>query len=380
MDEWNQAPPASAPAAGHPAGGRWEPGGPAADPFAAPPAPAPGGPDVARGLTVWLGILLVFGGGGLLLGIYEAALLVALAGLFIAAQVADLDPRWRLLYWTLTWVVPAGGVLVFGGIAVLALQSPLAGHLRILLAVYGGLAAVVCVLLALRPFGDPLATWLFREDPPTHSLRLTMRLAVGALLLAVPGSMLLRDQFARYVQDSGGLITRSGLAGQLVGMVLLALAAVGFLVRRDLRGTLQRLGLERLTLGHLLFAGTGAGALYLLNGGAEHVQQAWFPALWAQDRAMGTLMTKDMGALEALLLGVTAGVGEELTLRGALQPRLGLVLTSALFAALHVQYSWFGMLTILLFGLLLGGLRVRTSTSVVIVVHALYDVLAVLTS
>ena len=86
-----------------------------------------------------------------------------------------------------------------------------------------------------------------------------------------------------------------------------------------------------------------------------------------------------MGPGQTLLLGLSAGIGEEITLRGALQPKLGIALTSLLFASLHVQYSWFGMLALLFFGLLLGVIRRRTSTTVAIAVHALYDVLAVTT-
>jgi membrane protease YdiL (CAAX protease family) len=64
--------------------------------------------------------------------------------------------------------------------------------------------------------------------------------------------------------------------------------------------------------------------------------------------------------------------------RGALQPRLGLLLSSLLFAALHVQYTWFGMGTVALLGMLLGYLRQRTNTTTAIAVHAAYDVIAAL--
>jgi membrane protease YdiL (CAAX protease family) len=53
------------------------------------------------------------------------------------------------------------------------------------------------------------------------------------------------------------------------------------------------------------------------------------------------------------------------------------VLTSLLFAALHVQYSWYGMLSILAFGLLLGVIRHRSSTTAAILVHTLHNLLAV---
>jgi membrane protease YdiL (CAAX protease family) len=78
------------------------------------------------------------------------------------------------------------------------------------------------------------------------------------------------------------------------------------------------------------------------------------------------------------VLGLSAGIGEELTMRGALQPRLGLAATALLFASLHVQYSWFGITVIFLLGLVLGLLRKHTNTSVAMAVHALYDMAAVL--
>ena len=82
--------------------------------------------------------------------------------------------------------------------------------------------------------------------------------------------------------------------------------------------------------------------------------------------------------VETLLLGVSAGVGEELAMRGALQPRFGLIGTSLLFAVLHVQYSPIGILTIAALGMLLGLIRKRTSTSTAIAVHVLYDIVAAL--
>ena len=83
-----------------------------------------------------------------------------------------------------------------------------------------------------------------------------------------------------------------------------------------------------------------------------------------------------MGPGRMVLLGLSAGVGEEITLRGALQPRLGIVLTSLLFAGLHVQYSWYGIASIFVFGLILGTIRRRSGTTAAIAVHGLYDILA----
>ena len=91
---------------------------------------------------------------------------------------------------------------------------------------------------------------------------------------------------------------------------------------------------------------------------------------------MGELITRDMGVGTALLLGVSAGVGEEVLVRGALQPRTGLLWASLLFAAAHVQYTWFGMLVIVMLGIALGLVRRYTNTTTAIVVHGVYDVIA----
>src|SRR5690606_19992823 len=64
-----------------------------------------------------------------------------------------------------------------------------------------------------------------------------------------------------------------------------------------------------------------------------------------------------MGPRHALLLGLVAGIPEEILFRGAIQPLLGLILTSLLFGALHaVSPAYFAYAS--LAGLLLGQLAI----------------------
>jgi membrane protease YdiL (CAAX protease family) len=158
---------------------------------------------------------------------------------------------------------------------------------------------------------------------------------------------------------------------------VLAFASIGFMVRRDGRGALERLGLTALRPAGWLIVIAGVVALWLFNVGSEALEKSVFPALWASDQAFTAGLASVMGPGLMLLLSLSAGIGEEITLRGALQPKLGIALTSLLFAALHVQYSWYGMLSILVFGLLLGVIRQRGSTTAAILVHTLYNLLAV---
>jgi len=124
----------------------------------------------------------------------------------------------------------------------------------------------------------------------------------------------------------------------------------------------------------------GIVALFLLNVSVEWIERTFFPGLWRSDDRINRMMVNGIGMAGSVLLGMSAGVGEELSMRGALQPRLGLIFTAVVFAALHVHYSWIGMATILLLGVTLGVIRDRTSTTVAILVHSVYDFLAVITA
>jgi membrane protease YdiL (CAAX protease family) len=83
--------------------------------------------------------------------------------------------------------------------------------------------------------------------------------------------------------------------------------------------------------------------------------------------------------LFALLIGLGAGIGEETLFRGAVQPALGITLTSILFASMHVQYGpslLLGYLFILSLGL--GLLRKHINTTTSFAAHASYNTLGVL--
>src|SRR3712207_7337034 len=56
---------------------------------------------------------------------------------------------------------------------------------------------------------------------------------------------------------------------------------------------------------------------------------------WSSD-----VCSSDLPAvLFALLIGLGAGLGEETLFRGAVQPVLGILGTSVLFASMHIQYG-----------------------------------------
>jgi hypothetical protein len=338
------------------------------------PLGLPGGPR----LLLWLVVLGVTGAVSLIFNLQEAAFLVVLSGLFVAAQAADLYPPQRYLYWALTWTVPVTGAVVFGMFAVIVSRMDPSPTQMIVVAV-SATSALVSLLTMFRPFADTLCRTVFRNQEPSHSLRLAARIVLMGLMLAFPGWYAFRDTFEQLFADPTSLFDQGFLGSGLIGYVVLAFAAVGFMVRRNLRDTLERLGIRPMRPGDYAIVPLGVMLLFGLNIALESVQRQWFPDLWASDQRVSQLIASGLTPAQMLMLGLSAGIGEEITLRGALQPRLGLLLTSLLFAALHIQYSWFGMGVIFSFGLLLGFLRNRTSTTVVMAIHTLYDVVAVAT-
>ena len=84
--------------------------------------------------------------------------------------------------------------------------------------------------------------------------------------------------------------------------------------------------------------------------------------------------------LGALILGASAGIGEEAIFRGALQPRYGIVIPSLLFMVLHGPQYGLNVLLLSLFAvsIILGLERKYVNTTAAMITHALFNALQVL--
>ena len=358
-------------------------GGPPWPPPPTPDAPEPSpwstepasDPTLERGLLIWLAIAIVALGVSLLAQQAEFGAFAIVAGLFAVAHAVDRDPRWLLLHRFLAGFVPSGGVAFFIGIMLFLHNSGAPSAINRFGIALSALCGVACASMLFRRVAVLLVRVLFPGTRSTSTARLAARFVAIGLLSCVPLYIAFRVMLAQGLLADMDFGERS-LAGSLVGFILVSLGGVGLFVGRGWRETFDRLGLQRLGLVDLLVLAAGVAVMIGLNSGFEWVQKTWLPADYAFDRRVVGLIAGQLSRNETLLLGVSAGVGEELSMRGALQPRLGLARTSLLFAALHVQYSWFGMLTIMVFGLALGLVRKTRSTTTAIAVHGVYDVLA----
>ncbi|MCU0493333.1 MAG: CPBP family intramembrane metalloprotease [Chloroflexaceae bacterium] len=170
----------------------------------------------------------------------------------------------------------------------------------------------------------------------------------------------------------------------LMWLVPCAIIAVGLGVRRSFSEALERLGLVRPTLKQVL-AALGLAVLLVLAVSllTQGINWLWGLLGWptTDTEAFGQLLGFAMSGVGALVVGVTAGLGEELAVRGALQPRMGILLSNLFFTSLHAyQYSWDALLIVFLVGTACGLVRKYSNTTTAAIVHGTYNFLLIMLS
>jgi membrane protease YdiL (CAAX protease family) len=109
----------------------------------------------------------------------------------------------------------------------------------------------------------------------------------------------------------------------------------------------------------------------------------WEAAGWPRtdSSALELLFEAHSSATGALSVGITAGLGEELVVRGLLQPRLGWFLPNLAFTAAHgYQYGLDGLISVFVTGAALAWVRHRWNTTASALTHGIYDFILVLGS
>jgi membrane protease YdiL (CAAX protease family) len=268
-----------------------------------------------------------------------------------------------------------GLYLLFGFPGVLLVVAGLA------LAIYGhsnGWAFLAIGLGFLLPLVKPVRQFVASFTPMDPASPVDMAgLAILLSVIAYLGFSYLAAPDPESITTS---ISVEELIVQVLALVGFAYAAIGTGFYRTVREASDRLGLVRPTWSMLGIALLFMALIFVVNGAASAITQAVQPDLFNEIQdATKNLTANVQNPAGALLLGVSAGVGEELLLRGAVQPRFGIILTSLLFALLHVQYGLtFVLIGLFLTGALLGIERKRYGTTAAIMTHAMFDILVVL--
>jgi membrane protease YdiL (CAAX protease family) len=170
------------------------------------------------------------------------------------------------------------------------------------------------------------------------------------------------------------------LVVQLLGFIGLAYVLVGTGLRRTFWESNRRLGLVRPTLRTILIASGFFVVALFVNGIAGVLTEVLQPSASEEiQKGLDELTGEFQSPLGALAIAVSAGVGEELFFRGALQPKFGILLTSACFALLHANYGLsFVTLGVFGMGMIFGFLRMRYGTVAAMITHGLVNFVAVL--
>lgn len=294
---------------------------------------------------------------------------------------------WTVLLFTSLLVLGAGALL---GLAGLSGSVPSEVYPPGLLAITAGavfaagvVGVALCVptllkIIGRRPGGfvtDPpvfLALWLFAMVLLTNNL------------IGIVGFDQL-EEVGAFSLGTGGRISVGLILASQLPFVVVAVLGVGAGLRRGLRETLRRLGYGPLGAGQVGVVLGFVAVAFAVSLGADYLFREVQPRLYREvGEISGALFDPGgMGiaaaALFALLVGLGAGLGEETLFRGAVQPVLGILPTSVLFASMHVQYGPSLLLGyVFLLSLGLGYLRRRLNTTASFLAHALYNFVSVM--
>lgn len=244
-------------------------------------------------------------------------------------------------------------------------------------------ATALCLFLYSVRLRRYLARWI--PIDPENFVHTTAFVVVAAITLMplIPLLVIGHPPFVDLIGDpsmefsldpsEAAKISLYGLVWTLGGAFL----AVGLFVKRSLPEVLDRLGLVRPTLRSFSFAVAVGLGLVLVFGVVDQVIVAiWEYFGWyvTDEAYTEALFSSYLTPVTAIVAAIVAGVGEEVAVRGVLQPRFGILLSSLVFASLHAyQYAWDGVLSVFLAGLVFALLRARTSTTVSAITHATYD-------
>jgi hypothetical protein len=296
-----------------------------------------------------------------------------IAGLFVLANFGERNSMTRMV------ALVAGAAI--SAIALLVGALAFVGHLlQYELGLETGSQFRSAELLAI-PLTIAGAAGLFFLWPPVQrAAARVIPIRPGSpvvYLTIVLGLILVAFQIGSQVQ-SGPPLTLGDLLAQDVPLFILAFVGVGILVRRSPRETTERLGLIAPTQKRWwLIAVLGIVVFLAVAYGIERVADRLSPSSQQQvTNATNALFARFNNPIGVILLGLVPGVVEETLFRGALVPRLGVVVTAVLFAALHTQYALtFATLEVFVLGIGLGWLRVRSgSTLPCMVTHAGYNI------
>jgi membrane protease YdiL (CAAX protease family) len=321
-------------------------------------------------LLIWLTVCAVYVAIGIP-GLFELWFVTPLIVLLVVAQALEPRMRARLVLGVIT-IFLAGTSIVLGILmlvwpeAMTLSHEPYVGPSAISLISWGLLTLPCLIRRARIHFFSALG---LNKDSALHTTSAVM--FVSTLVFCAGIFVLLMDEPGETI-----FLDLKDPVVSLLTDIPLALAGVGFLLRRDFKESLTRLGFSSMTLREFVWVLVVTALLLLAVTLFDLAEQLVLPEIYALEERF-PMQFRDVSPLLGIpAVSIVAGVGEEAVFRGALQPRFGISLTALLFAAVHVQYQLPGIALIFVIGIVLGVMRKRRSTTFTACVHMVYDIAA----
>jgi len=345
-------------------------------------------------VTLWAGLCLgsaftlacFFIGGDLGIAATEGAIAAPFVAIAILARLGT-EFQWALV---LSWLgsVALLFLLFFANLGLLLGTDP--EHPNEFFAV-GAIAISLAGFISV-PLLSPLIrarigrTLGLQLDSPVRHIALFLTVAMSLLLLAPSLStgqailiqMLQADPSTAEFQQSANLL---GLAWTIPFSFVL----VGFGITRSFHQSWIRLGLEWRGVLPLVAGLVAAVSLFAVVRLVSAPLTELFASLGIPTQGEEELeilfSLSTMTPLIAISISVYAGVGEELVCRGVLQPRVGVLLATCFFTAMHAwQYTLEGLVLVFIVGFCLALLRRRYGLWASITAHFTYDLILLLLS
>ena len=296
--------------------------------------------------------------------------------------------RWVTIVWLILLIGGIAAVAAgFGVLSILPAEMLDAGEfdLDVALLLLGILGAAVASLIG---FSRRFRVWLSRYLPidPGSFVQGVALVTVLALILIPPVPLLvvgvppyLSEPFIELLTESGDIfadtvrINAYGLFWTLIASFLIA----GACVRRTFPEVLERLGLVRPAGREVVFAVFAAFVLVVAFHFIDPILAAlvgYFGLPVTDTGAVNLLFAGSLTLPGIIVASIAAGFGEEVTIRGLLQPRFGILLPALLFASLHAfQYSWDGLISVFIAGIVFAYIRRYSNTTTSAITHTVYD-------
>lgn len=234
--------------------------------------------------------------------------------------------------------------------------------------------AGVAAVLTARPARERVARVLpIDPDSPVHAYALVLAVILFGTQLA---TVLFVDVLA--IDQTLPPLSIGDVLASETPFLIMALAGVGIYIRRNAAGTAERLGVVRPAWWQVVLALAAAGAFFALVQGADWLSHQWTPGVAGQvDRTTQHVFGGLNDPIGIAAIALLPGICEEILFRGALQPRLGLVVTAVLFTSIHTQYGLsFDALSVLIVAIGLGLIRKYANTTTSGLCHVTYNLLA----